>query len=496
MSILTNPYNYLLHYAIVLAAIPWLYSYFNDQHRLATMGIEQAITKSWDRVISLPTINFQKIVVGINCNVDVIVSGVNMMNKINASIGETVGDHESLENLDQLSETFLHFFSKGAPAERFVADEDTFDKLVGMTESKDIKAHHYIGGNAALMAQKIASSFPTATAFLVGPIGPRSHALLHPSVIRNNSTRIAQDELRMIFEYKQGEIIGEYVAPASSRFIASHDQFSASSIVIDMFFKAISNFRPDLVVLTGVHLLQFQTKEMRLEKLRMIKRSMLQVSPSMPIHFQLGSMSDPTFVNEVLYRIVPFADSLSLNEQELTFLSKIGNGPFTENYPVRSGALHVHKVVEMLYWLLSTFGNDRTRPESPNYKYRLQRIHFTCLTYHIVVSRGTDWSNLAAGLAAGARLAGRQSCNLHNYKGESDLLEVRTASRTLLDKQTDKVYEFDAHNPIASWMRNEVVFIYTPVLVCKFPLHTVGVDDAISATALLYSQFYKMERYP
>jgi hypothetical protein len=141
MSILTNPYNYLLHYAIVLAAIPWLYSYFNDQHRLATMGIEQAITKSWDRVISLPTINFQKIVVGINCNVDVIVSGVNMMNKINASIGETVGDHESLENLDQLSETFLHFFSKGAPAERFVADEDTFDKLVGMTESKDIKAH-------------------------------------------------------------------------------------------------------------------------------------------------------------------------------------------------------------------------------------------------------------------------------------------------------------------------------------------------------------------
>jgi hypothetical protein len=64
MALLTNPYNYLLHYAIVCAAIPWLYSYFNDQHRLATMGVEQAITKSWDRVISLPTINFQKIVVG------------------------------------------------------------------------------------------------------------------------------------------------------------------------------------------------------------------------------------------------------------------------------------------------------------------------------------------------------------------------------------------------------------------------------------------------
>ena len=77
----------------------------------------------------------------INCNVDVIVSGVSMMNKINTTVGESVGDHESLENFDQLSETFLHFFSKGAPAERFVSDEDTFDKLISLTESKDIKAH-------------------------------------------------------------------------------------------------------------------------------------------------------------------------------------------------------------------------------------------------------------------------------------------------------------------------------------------------------------------
>ena len=44
------------------------------------------------------------------------------------------------------------------------------------------------------------------------------------------------------------------------------------------------------------------------------------------------------------FQIVPFADSLQLNEQDLAFLSKIGNGPFTEQYPVRSGALHVHKV--------------------------------------------------------------------------------------------------------------------------------------------------------
>jgi len=495
MALLNSPYNYLLHYAFICAAIPWLYSYYNDHHRLATMGVETSITKAWDRVISIPTINFQKIVVGINCNVDVIMQGVSMMNKINVTTIEKIEDHEELNSLADLYSTFVHFFSKGAPAERFMANEDAFAVLTKLAESKDEKVHHSIGGNAAIMAQKMAASFPTTTVTLVGPIGPRSHALLHPSVVRNNSTRIVQDELHMIYEYKQGEIIGEFVAPASSRFITSHDQFSASSIVIEMFFKVIAQVKPDLIVLSGVHLLQFQSKEMRLEKLRLIKRSLLQVNPLIPIHLQMASMSDPTFANEVLFRIIPYVDSIALNEEELTFLAKIGNGPYNEQYPVRSGALHVHKVVEILYWLLSTFGHNKASPDSPNYNYRLQRIHFHCLTYHIVVSKGTDWSNLAAGLAAGAKIAGRQSCNLEHSRGESDLLEIRTSSRTLLDKHQDKVYEFDQHNPIASWMRNEIVFIYTPVLVCKLPLHTVGLEDAISASALLYSQFYKIEKF-
>ena len=156
-------------------------------------------------------------------------------------------------------------------------------------------------------------------------------------------------------------------------------------------------------------------------------------------------MGDASHVNDVLNRIIPNVDSLFLNEQELAFITKVGNGPYQEQYPVKAGTLHAYKVVEMLYWLLETFGNDKTNPSSKNYNYRLQRIHFHCLTYHIVVSRGSDWSNLASGLAAGVKLAGRQSCNIGNEKFEHDKLEVRTSSTILLDKHIDKVYNFDQH---------------------------------------------------
>lgn len=151
-------------------------------------------------------------------------SGVSVINYLNVTT-PSIGDKEILNDFSDLYKTFTHFFSLGAPAERFMADHEMFNKLVSLVETKDIRTQHFIGGNAALMAQKIKTDFPAATVFLVGPIGPRSQALLHPLIVRNNSTRILKDEMHLIFEYKQGEILGEYVAPASSRFITSHDRY-------------------------------------------------------------------------------------------------------------------------------------------------------------------------------------------------------------------------------------------------------------------------------
>ncbi|VDN59501.1 unnamed protein product [Dracunculus medinensis] len=356
------------------------------------------------------------------------------------------------------------------------SDEKLFQILVQAAGDSQQRPQYYIGGNAALMAEKIASSFPRTTAYLVGPIGPRSQALLHPSIVRTNSTRIIKDEIHIIMEYKQGEILGEYVAPASSRFITSHDQYSGSSVVIEMFFKAISQFQPDLIILTGVHLIQTQNKEMRSEKLRLIKRNLLQLPSNIPIHLELGSIGHADYVAEVLKKIVPNVDSLGINEQELAFFSHIANGPYTDLYPVSPGAVHVHKFVAHLNITINYF----------DYYMNSKKKNFH-------VYRGTDWSNLAAGLAAGARTAA-YSCNAARDIN-TDNLELRTSLTHVLDREVGKMYNFEPHKPIASWMRKDVVFIYTPVLVCKFPSRTVGIDDAISTSGLLFSQFHRFSTW-
>uniref|UniRef100_A0A0N5ANK8 PKS_AT domain-containing protein n=1 Tax=Syphacia muris TaxID=451379 RepID=A0A0N5ANK8_9BILA len=487
-----GPYNRLLRLAFVFALVPWLYSTFNEQRRIQSYSVERALMLSWDKIVSQPSIFFRRVIVGINCNVDLIVSGTALLEHINSTTTERK-DHEVLTNINDLYEAFTYFFSRGAPSERHMSDEKTFQDLVQTAGDLLQRSHYYIGGNAALMSEKIASSFPKTTTYLVGPIGPRLQALLHPSIVRTNSTRIVKDELHVIMEYKQGEILGEYVAPASSRFITSHDRYSGSSVVIEMFFKAISQFNPDLIILTGVHLLKHQNREMRMEKLRLIKRNLMQVDPKVPVHLEMGSISDSDYVQEVLKRIIPHVDSLALNEQELAFFSHVANGPYGDLYPMSPGAVHVHKVVEILYWLITTYGYDKTNPSSANYGYKLSRIHFHSLTFHLMVYRGTDWSNLGAALAAGARAAARQACQA-TADNNMDNVELRSSISLLLDKQLGKYYNFEPQKPLVSWMRNDVVFVYTPVLVCKFPTRTVGLDDVISATGLLFSQFYRFER--
>lgn len=43
-----------------------------------------------------------------------------------------------------------------------------------------------------------------------------------------------------------------------------------------------------------------------MEKLRLIKRSLLQVKRNIPIHFQIGNMGNPDHVADVLHRVRHF----------------------------------------------------------------------------------------------------------------------------------------------------------------------------------------------
>ena len=176
-------------------------------------------------------------------------------------------------------------------------------------------------------------------------------------------------------------------------------------------------------------------------------------------------------------QVLPHVSSIGLNEQELAFASKVAGGPHTDKLPSQP---QLSIVKDILAWLLNTYGHTTKTPSS-----RLTRIHFHSLTYHVIATVKGTWSNCQSAAIAGARAASLQACDTTSFEQDKFSLKV---SKTL--KISDNItVQFDPSKPGISWEEGELEFSYSPVLVCRKPIRTVGLGDAISATGLLFSSY-------
>ncbi|XP_014664935.1 PREDICTED: ADP-dependent glucokinase-like isoform X2 [Priapulus caudatus] len=384
-------------------------------------------------------------------------------------------DHATLQNMQHLQEAFTFFFGKGSAAERYYEDEAGFNSVVTAASSLQ-NAQWYIGGNAALMAQKISSTFPETEVMLVGPVGPKLLSLLHTSVKVPEKALIDEDEVHLIMEYQKNEIWGGRSAPVANRFITSHDESNSHLLMQHAFFDTLASWDPDLIVLAGLHLLDGHEESLWQKKLQGLREHLKTLPTSTPIHLEVASMADRNFTAQVVTQLFPFVDSIGCNEQELAFLSHAAGGPHASMY-VEGVAVQpdLDKVVDIMHWLLTSLGD------------RLSRVHYHSLTYHVIGVRTDRWNNTRQAIAAGARVAGQQACM--QLELTPDIVELRMPRDVRFGDDASLTY--DPTQPAVGWQRGDVSYYFSPVLICKEPLRTVGLGDAISSTALIYSEFVR-----
>ncbi|XP_025025290.1 ADP-dependent glucokinase isoform X3 [Python bivittatus] len=385
------------------------------------------------------------------------------------------------ELLWDLEEAFVHFMRKGAAAERFFSDADAFHHIAE-TASDYPGAQLYVGGNAALIGQKIASH-PELKVLLCGPIGPKLHELLDENVMVPPESLQELDEYHLILEYQAGEEWGELRAPNANRFIFSHDLSNGAMNMLEVFVSSLEEFQPDLVVLSGFHMMEGQTRELRQKRLLKAVTSISDIPTDVPIHLELAGMTDPDLMREIIYQqIFPLVNSIGLNEQELLFLTQAASGPHT-SITSWNGVPDVGVVSDIIFWILKEHGRTSAKASD------LTRIHFHTLAYHLLATVDGYWANQVAAVAAGARVAGTQACDTQTIDASKVFLKAPLEFATSKMEGASRV-SLNPKEPVSEWHRNGVAFHYTPVLVCKSPLRTVGLGDAISAEGLLYSEIH------
>lgn len=450
----------------------------SSQSQNSQKGLEQVISTAWEALITLPTRQWSRVAVGVNACVDVVVSGAGLLQALAVDPGTGL-DHEVLHSKEDLKEAFIHYMGRGAAAERFFSDKETFQRIA-RAAAEYPGAKLYVGGNAALIGQKLAT-YPDLMVLLCGPVGPKLHEMLDEQIVVPPESLQETDEFHLILEYKAGEQWGSTQAPQANRFIFSHDVSNGGMSSLETFVASLEEFQPDLVVLSGLHMMEGQGRQLWEERLKEAVSAISDIRKDIPIHLELASMTDKDYMNSIMQEVIPIVSSIGLNEQELLFVSQAVQGPHSD-LAAWKGIPDVGQVTDILLWIMEQHGRS-----DPSSEADLTRIHFHTLTYHILATVDGYWGNQAAAVMAGARVASSQSCGLQSV--DVSKVELKAPLQFYSSHREPREHlSLDPAEPVTVWRRENVTFHLTPVLVCKQPLRTVGLGDAISAEGLVYSE--------
>lgn len=247
----------------------------------------------------------------------------------------------------ELIATFREAFAQGAACERVVTNPALFAKLRAAAEARAAVAT--TGGNAALISTRLARD--GSRVMLGAPVGVALREKLHPRVTAINiGAGSSDDDIHLILEYGAGaqwERTGALKAPRANRFIVTETAPALDDAALDSFLKKAVAFKPTLVVLSGIHLLEAMPDAAREVELRKVDGAVTQLRGEQgnmmdgrglwradgqggpKIHLELASLADLDFAEAVLTRLLQDlkVDSLGLNEQELAHTYCALNGP-------------------------------------------------------------------------------------------------------------------------------------------------------------------------
>ena len=292
----------------------------------------------------------------------------------------------------------------------------------------------------------------------------------------------------MILEYPKDAQWGSVTASCANRVIFSHDVSNSKLSALEDFQTAVNDFKPDLIILSGAHLMDGHPQSFWEKRLKNIANLLENIPRRIPVHWELATVGDLNYFYHLADTLFPRIDSLGLNEQELLSAAKAANTSFDFSViPKKPG---IEWVSDLLHWLMYTYStvSDGGRKNS-----RLTRVHFHSLTFHIVATvQDGPWSGSDHSVMAGARVAGLQACNVEYFTpSKFDLKMPLNFALSEMDSTLsgETVHYRPAESVIVRWNKRGVDYRLSPVLVCKRPEKTVGLGDAISSVGLLYSSF-------
>ena len=315
-------------------------------------------------------------------------------------------------------------------------------------------------------------------------------------------------QIHLIFEYGKGLTFGAVKTSRANRFILTFDEGNAYSSAAEPLQRHFQEKGyPDLFVSSGWNLLESLPAPQRYERLTELLEILAAIGERTITHVEFASMSDRRLISKMVSTVFRSVDSAGFNEQELADIlerleSRAGEQTASTfdisslrkaaSPPLVASAL---KALVRAALLTAADGGARF----------VSRLHFHSLPFHMIAiiclhgdankqqvwSVGAQWRSVAAG----ASTASYRACSVDGRElRDVDIERIAPLQFRVGDGIGAHRVTVNASKPVASWTEDfedsdnnvagNITFFYTPVLVCRAPVRTVGLGDAISAAGL------------
>ncbi|XP_029449685.1 ADP-dependent glucokinase-like [Rhinatrema bivittatum] len=418
-----------------------------------------------------------RVAIGFGGCLDIIVDGVALLNEAGIEPSSTPIHHNFIETEQQLAESFTYFFLPGAASERYVSNETLFRMLVGASRRLP-EMRWSLGGNAPVMANRLARE--GCSVLLGGRLSTDQMNVLAEHITVAGEP-VDDADIHLILEYPTGARWGDYIAGRANRYIVHSDDHNPMIDSLEDFASQLHSFKPALLIIGGLQMMDsfpFEAGQ-REARLQSLQNLMMSIDRSTGTHFEMASFVEESLMKDLLHYLVPYSDSLGMNEQELpNLLSLFKGGNITvlsDPYPRVASILDQ---MRELYQLI----NSQELKEGQR---RLTRLHIHTLAFQaIIVAKGSVWKNTMSATAKASLTANRHVCGsmqIDTSKAKLIMDDSFSISRELGSQRIS----FKESSPVSCWEENNYEICIAPVLVCTEVFQTAGGGDNISAAGLV-----------
>ncbi|XP_053686354.1 ADP-dependent glucokinase [Sabethes cyaneus] len=478
-------------FAALFAIVYQAYLASNDLKRLTT------ILQNLKNLEHQYPVHRPRVAIGYGSCSDLYVKAVNFLNfseSLEKFLQQKTFNVDDITTEEDFLQSFAYYFQRGAAAERFTVNKELFQKLVNSAKKSSAAEPRWaLGGNAPVIGSRLAAE--GAEVLLGAKMSSKLKSHLRSDITLTGSL-ITDDDIHLILEYKTGDEWGTLRTPRANRYILHNDHHNPFLSSLEEFEQGLQEFNPHLFVVSGLQMMDNYVYEpgVRENLLEKVSNQMQSQSSDTLIHFEMASFVELELLELLLQHVVPYSDSIGMNEQELDNLRQVlETGKISLvadcNPRVAQSLDQARAVLRILNE--DYFKNHVTDPS----RRMLSRIHLHTLAFQaVLVVGGSKWNHTK-------NAAAKASLTAHRHVCASQIVNPDAAYRLLDDSFASSMQDgairipFSDEDPVSCWNETlaiseqqhqlDVEICVAPVLICKVAKQTAGAGDNISGAGLI-----------